>query len=588
MCLEKMFIEIEKIPLSNPVSLQVKDAYLCALRGWGPSGYLKERIKLLRWKTNDRFLELEEIEIDVYRRFNQSAASSVGTDAGRKTIKFALESEQVQPQDLESLFDIKSVAVRLASRLTGSIEEHQSSQTIRSLAALESLAELSLCEGEYSEAFRLYLIIGFYFMNGVDDDAISISIAPQRKKSIDSSDEPHPYKFVLALIEEHKLHASCLSIESKDVKPSEARSPEPAYEAAVCLSKAIKGEAFSPIIALIQLVGLELAGTFLVDNLRPQSSDYMACEAPLPLDKVANCLKKRPKLLHWYLHQVFLHCPECYVTFPHTIVPPRGISELHSQHLGLYINFDKGNAKEVSESIIISFLKSAQKHGGAKPSDARRLLEDRRKELMTDRNSEIGLFSIELAYAIEKSGVGKDDAVEVLRLYLEEVGSLPLAVQYVESVKENHGEMHEVLMGILVDACSERQAIGDLLEVSAQYGGDVAALVAQIPKGTLINGLIPKLAAAVSNYQLRLKMYQSTSLLYEKDKVDSMRMYLHRSRRGRLIDLSTPSGIRVIRNEKFAVGEDHKKEEIKFQKSKSRSLGCRFTRSRQLRTISLR
>jgi len=313
----------------------------------------------------------------------------------------------------------------------------------------------------------------------------------------------------------------------------------------------------------------------------------MAREAPLPLDKVANCLKKRPRLLHWYLHQVFLHCPECYVTFPHTIVPPRGISELHSQHLRLYINFDKGNAKEVSDSIIISFLKSAQKHGGAKPSDARRLLEDRRKELMTNRNSETGLFSIELAYAIEKSGIGKDDAIEVLRLYLEEVGSLPLAVQYVESVKENHGEMHEVLMGILVNACSERQVIGDLLEVSAQYGGDVAALVAQIPKGTLINGLIPKLAAAVSNYQLRLKMYQSTSLLYEKDKVDSMRMYLHRSRRGRLVDMSTPSGIRVIRNEKFVVGKDHNKEEIKFQKSKSRSLGCRFTRSRQLRSISL-
>lgn len=610
MVLEKMFIEIEGIPFDDPMAYQVKDAYLAALLAWGPTATLKERLKLLRWRNaGRRFLSLEETEIDMYRRFHQSAASSVGDEENRQRRTIAFAMEQLEPHELDSLYVIENVATRLASRLdvgeSGSDVESWSSKTIGKLAALEAVAELSLCKCEYAEALRLYLINGFYCRPKLDDEAIKVvnTSSCDMIKNADEEDidfEPDPYYHVVAMIEEHGLHGICLEEELYKVSSGKKKT-SPALSAAAALSEATSSEGFTPIIALIQLVGLEMAGKFLVENCtHPTTSDFMAgaTGAPLPLDRVAEQLKVRPKLLHWYLHQVFLNFPDNYTSFPHTTVPPIGIAALHKKHLEFYVKYGYGSNDE-SESIIIPFLKAAMVHGGATPADARRLLEARRREVNPSKSSKTPktkltaklLFSVELAYAIEKSGRGLDDAIVVLKLYLDEVKSLSRAVTYVESTKDVDSETHDILRGILVEYCINNDVFGDLLEVSALCGADVAMLVSNIPKSMFIDGLRPKLVKAVENYRLQLDMYEATSRLFEEDKICNLRDFAHRSRKGRLVNKERPGDTIILPIQKQSLSAKsivREKMEGKYHKKRSMSLFYRHERSRQSQALPIR
>ena len=606
MMLERMFLEIENIPLSHSLSLQVKDAFLCALRGWGPTSSLKERLKLLRWRNDGhRTIQMEETEVDLYRRFNQSAAASFISDNSRKrTITFAVE--EIQPQDLPPLYDIDGVVSRLVSRLDGDITEHTSSTVIRSIAALEAVAELSLCKKEYKEALRLFMIIGFYFKPDVDEEALqsvnyhTTSSTSGHHRTIEAcADEPHLYQHIIALIEDHTLHQLFLSdrgVDSDFIAKGLAKNDKGSHvlSAAMSIAEATASPSFSFIVGLIQLVGLDLAGKFLVENCsRPLTSDFMsgATDALLPVDKVAGCLSSRPKLLLWYLHQIFMHCPDSYVTFSHAIIPPAGIVELHSTHLRLYIQYGDGNSKDMSKSNIILFLKSAMNLNGAKPSEARRLLQDRRDINIASSDKSNHIFSLELAFCIEKSGIGKEDAIKVLRIYLDEVKSLSLAVQYVESVKDESGEMHHILNEILLEDCKVKGQYGELLEVTARFGGDVATLVREMPQGTIVEGLIPKLVSAIKNYHLQLKMCESSFQIFNEDKVDKMREFLHRSRRGHL--LHTKKRVESMTNGSHGRTQStpntkNQSNHERRQGSYSRSLSQRYVRARKMQTVAVR
>jgi hypothetical protein len=54
---------------------------------------------------------------------------------------------------------------------------------------------------------------------------------------------------------------------------------------------------------------------------------------------VAQQLEGSPKLLHWYLHLVFVRKPSAYVLFPSTANPPPILNLLHRKHLDLYVRF---------------------------------------------------------------------------------------------------------------------------------------------------------------------------------------------------------------------------------------------------------
>ena len=158
------------------------------------------------------------------------------------------------------------------------------------------------------------------------------------------------YGFVLAMIEHQHLH-QCLLDESflaSSVNDEREKMP-------------------TPVVALIQLIGLDDAGDFLVEHcvpppvtksslpLSPQArssivaktQDKQSGNESLPINVVANQLRPHPKLLHWYLHEIFTKRPEMYVKFPRTAVPPRSVTELHRLHLELYIEYtDKRDSAE--------------------------------------------------------------------------------------------------------------------------------------------------------------------------------------------------------------------------------------------------
>jgi hypothetical protein len=135
-----------------------------------------------------------------------------------------------------------------------------------------------------------------------------------------------------------------------------------------------------PIVSLIKLVGLGLAGRFLMDSCSPpddvssfavENSSGEACGvkvylASLPLDLVSDQLKPTPRLLYWYLFLLFVQKPEMYVKFATTAVPPVVITELHRTQFSLFVDYADNNAENTTapsfldvdeETLFMSFLK---------------------------------------------------------------------------------------------------------------------------------------------------------------------------------------------------------------------------------------
>jgi hypothetical protein len=86
---------------------------------------------------------------------------------------------------------------------------------------------------------------------------------------------------------------------------------------------------------------------------------------------VASQLSGRPKLLYWYLQQVFLHRPELYVGVSHTMaVPPKQILDLHRSHLELHVKYHLDDSSATSttptgtarQSLLMDFLRVRELH----------------------------------------------------------------------------------------------------------------------------------------------------------------------------------------------------------------------------------
>mmetsp|Transcript_19172 Transcript_19172/g.38627 ORF Transcript_19172/g.38627 Transcript_19172/m.38627 type:complete len:258 (+) Transcript_19172:1478-2251(+) len=162
------------------------------------------------------------------------------------------------------------------------------------------------------------------------------------------------------------------------------------------------------------------------------------------------------------------------------------------------------------------------------------------------------LFARELAYVIEHCGSDKkEDARMILQLYLEGAKSLPLAVGYAQRNKTYSAMLWDALISYCLDpkpqaarsrARGKRKGstdkkedgslFGALLEASARSGADLAHLVSKIPKGMQIEGLRPRLIAAISDYKIKVQMHEAAVRVLNKDKIDLIRELSHKSRRG--------------------------------------------------------
>jgi len=153
-----------------------------------------------------------------------------------------------------------------------------------------------------------------------------------------------PFTYVLGVIDNHHLHQCLLDGQ---------------------FLSALKAEKALPLFSLLQLVGFQAMGTFLIEHcVPPQSGDSSSQgserRGTLPLDLVAKQLEKSPQILHWYLHLVFVRKPEIYVKFPNTAYPPRAVTDLHRRHFDLYVKYA---GKERNSAEVLSGVE-AYKVGG--------------------------------------------------------------------------------------------------------------------------------------------------------------------------------------------------------------------------------
>jgi len=579
------------------------DLYLNTLRAWGTTSSIRERIKLhkLYYKQRQRLTcpaekvfdpMLKQAEIDLHIRMNQTAAGYLQNSPdpllsdlnshGSGSDTHALKSSIDEPSGITSdaLFDMMAVSSHLSSRLSSSIGKERSAvqdkskktaiekKTNANATVIEAMAEIKFMQGHYDEALKLFLAIGAQFidipLSSVEDEALRLvgSNALHEKAEMDEKkhqdviemSSPHRYKHVLAMVESHHMHRSILNedrIELMLFKENDISFEE---------SDNMEGANCSPVIAFIRLVGLDLSGRFLVENCVPppgiggallegtlktderSTSVHSERGANLPLDMVANQLRSSPKLLHWYLHQIFVHKPEIYVRFSNTAVPPKEITDLHRIHLESYIEYayedtsdDERDLSDVPaydaadvETPLMAFLKAALHYGGARPDDVRRMLEERRR-----KSTGSSLFARELAFVIKTYGSDtEEDSRKILELYLEGAKSLPIAVEYAEQNSKHSAVLWEMLVARCIQSGGDGSLFGALLEAAARCGADLAHLVSQIPEGMRIEGLRPRLIAAVADYRLKLKIHESASDVLSQDKVGLLRELCHRSRRG--------------------------------------------------------
>jgi hypothetical protein len=439
-------------------------------------------------------------------------------------------------------------------------------------ACLEAMARLRMIQGRYDLALQCFLAIGAFhateqletfetaaidFVNGKGNDYQTESVI---------SIETRSYDFVLDLIGTHHLHQFLLERD---------------------FLLATDSRLFVPLIALLRLVGLKRLGDFLIEHyVSPDYSyDFILSEdsgatkgwkigsesrnvlrrEPLPIDKVAEQFERSPALLHWYLHLVLTRRPDFYVKFPTNSVPGTTVTNLHRKHFQLYVDFAQEFRDsraflagiepykvESQSTPLLTFLKAALPLGGVLPMDARRVLEiERSKSSKDDETSRDGnkndsasddhsspVFALELAHLIEfYTEQTQAEAMGILNLYLRGIQSVVLAVFFVQRQKRLTSELWDTLTRFCINdeysqSASDGMLFGDLLEAAALAGADLARLVKEIPEGINVEGLRPRLVAAVADYRMKVEVYTAAISAGSEDEASLMREIAHRSRRG--------------------------------------------------------
>ena len=204
--------------------------------------------------------------------------------------------------------------------------------------------------------------------------------------------------------------------------------------------------------------------------------------------------------------------------------------------------------------------------------DARRELEIQRSDPLADDSDEekednfqSNSFSLELAYIVENySDQTEAEALGVLDLYLDGANSLMLAVSYAQRTKQ----FSSILWDKLIDYClpknksgsaaeGDGMLFGALLEAAALSGANLARLVAKIPPGMVVEGLRPRLVAAVADYRFKLDIHQAAASAASEERVALLREVAHRSRRGVRYSVTNQPNVSVSKE-----AEEFKEQEV--------------------------
>ncbi|KAL3904556.1 MAG: hypothetical protein SGILL_010019, partial [Bacillariaceae sp.] len=585
-----MLVETEKLALvmkggSNaPVNMDREAAkqFLESLTAWGPTKVLKEYIQLYKWtrerRTDGKNIneDLRGVEVALQRRYLQTAAVYMTfpvRDAAYGTSAPKYDAQQDDTQD--SLFDVASAVAMIAPRAPLSLStgepfgSHGSGEAsvphllpLNSHISLGAMARLRMMQGRYDLALKSFLAIGACHSSISLESFEKAATDAVHGRDSESDDQPvligtFSYDFVICLIERH--HLNQLLLQKNFVSSTDSDL------------------LFSPLFALLRLVGLRHLGEFLIEhcvspdflynsslskaNSQNQSEEMSAdaLQEPLPIDKIAEQFESSPAILHWYLHLVFTKRPELYVKFPNNAVPPKQVTSLHRKHFQLYVDL-AGESSDSSKALVLtqqkynadamstpllSFLKASLPLGGLLPIDARRVLEIRRSVSSEGDDEEDGntgkdastssspLFALELAYVIENySEQTEKEAIGILNLYLMGAKSLMLSVLYTQRQKEHSSLLWDKLISYCTDKASDGILFGELLEAAAHSGADLSRLVGRIPQGMDVEGLRPRLVAAVADYRMKLEIYQAASAAGSEEEISLMREIAQRSRRG--------------------------------------------------------
>jgi hypothetical protein len=584
---------------STDIHTEAANHFLESLLAWGSTKVLKEYISFHKYnkerqneeKSIDK--DIRATQISLQRRYLQTAAGYLIFPVRdvEEELEVSAPRYEVHNDDTEdSLFDISEVVTMLASRVplvasrddfgnlngTGNKAHLSYTLTPNNHTCLEAMARLRMMQGDYDLALKCFLAIGACHskesLQSFENTAIRVVNGTSDIATEDSTSPigTHSYEFVMSLIESQNLNQFL-------------------FEKDFLLSTSTDSKLFMPIFALIRLVGLRRVGNFLIEHcVAPGFAYNMTLEeanndtdspdspssdgsnarilrrGPLPIDKVAEQLESSPALLHWYLHLVLTRRPEFYVNFPTSSTPPKAVTNLHRKHFQLYVDF-AGEMRDSSKVLagteaykveskttpLLTFLEAALPLGGVIPVDVRRVLEIERSKDSDDNNNTGGddkgggsrelsspIFALELAYVIEKYNEQTEtDALGILNLYLKGAQSLALSVSYAQRQKKFSSVLWDHLISYCLKKASDGAKFGELLEAAALSGADLGRLVEQIPPGMVVEGLRPRLVAAVADYRMKLEIYEAAMAAGSQEEINLMREIGHRVRRGVRYDL---------------------------------------------------
>lgn len=615
--LEKMLLDVERISRTSKDSHSTSttvgtdhgasDHFLDSLTAWGSTNVLKVFIKLYR-RSRERYSSSDEIkkhlkeaEVSLQRRYLQTAAGYLNfpvQDPAEELQLSAPTYEGYKDDSQDFLFDVAKLVAVIAPRVplvavdedtasasTNVVDNLHRAYTLapNNLTCLEAMSRLRMMQGRYDLALKCFLAIGACHatqeLGTFEKAAIDVvnGTGPEALVETPLFVGSQSYDYLLDFIGTHHLHQFLL-------------------EKGFILSTDSK--LYVPLFALLQLVGLQRLGDFLIEHCVSPDFSYdwtlsddsgatkgwkigsdlrdVPRREPLPVNKVAEQLESSPALLHWYLHLVLTRRPDFYVRFPTNAVPSKAVTDLHRKHFQLYVDFARGfrNSREAlagtepykveSQSTpLLAFLKAALPVGGVLPVDARRALEIERTKSLNDtdviesrggdskrdaqsEDSSSPIFALELAYVIETYNEQTEtEAMGILNLYLRGIASVVLAVLYVQRQQRFSSVLWDTLTAFCRkdgDSQSHGMLYGELLEAAALSGADLARLVKDIPEGMNVEGLRPRLVAAVADYRMKLEVYIAAKAAGTEEEVSLLREIAHRSRRGVRYMLAASNG----------------------------------------------
>ena len=154
-------------------------------------------------------------------------------------------------------------------------------------------------------------------------------------------------------------------------------------------------------------------------------------------------------------------------------------------------------------------------------------------------------FALELAYVIEHySDQSEGEALTILDLFVKGAMSIVLGVAYAQRQRQYSSLLWDKLISHCLSpvrgSSGDGMQFGSLLEAAALSGADLARLVTRIPPGMIVEGLRPRLVAAVADYRLMVDIHQAASSAASNEQKVLLREVAHRSRRGARFIFSHP------------------------------------------------